>query len=181
MAAWGSLIIGAVVLALKFGAWWLTGSLALYSDVLESIVNVVAAGAAVVALTISARPADANHPYGQNKAEYFSAVIEGVMVVVAALSIFRRAYLGWFAPEPPSAPLKAQGDSGQWAGDRRQFVLVAIPDPERSNMAISSPGRGREASAYGPLDLGRRAHRLCAGAPNRSAQNSIRPLRGWSR
>jgi divalent metal cation (Fe/Co/Zn/Cd) transporter len=82
--ALGSVGIGLVVLGLKFAAYWLTGSIALYSDALESIINVVAAGAAFVALRVSAQPADSNHPYGHHKAEYFSAVFEGVLVVVAA-------------------------------------------------------------------------------------------------
>ena len=98
-AALGSVGIGLVVLGLKFAAYWLTGSIALYSDALESTINVVAAGAAFVALRVSTRPADSNHPYGHHKAEYFSAVFEGVLVVVAAFSIFRSAYLGFLAPK----------------------------------------------------------------------------------
>ena len=104
-AALASLLIGLVVLALKFGAWWLTGSLALYSDALESIINVVAAGAAFVALRIAAQPADADHPYGHHKAEYFSAVLEGVLIVVAALLILKEAYGGVMAPKPIDAPV----------------------------------------------------------------------------
>ena len=103
--ALGSVGVGLVVLGLKFVAYWLTGSIALYSDALESIINVVAAGAAFVALGVSAQPPDSNHPYGHHKAEYFSAVFEGVLVVVAALSIFRSAYLGFLAPKPLDAPL----------------------------------------------------------------------------
>src|SRR3954469_7376184 len=91
--AWGSVAVGALVLGLKFAAYWLTGSVALYSDALESIINVVAAGGAFLALRVSARPADAGHPYGHHKAEYFSAVIEGVLIVLAALSILREAWL----------------------------------------------------------------------------------------
>ena len=81
--ALGSVAVGLVVLGLKFQAYRLTGSVALYSDALESIINVVAAGAALLALTVSTRPADANHPYGHDKAEYFSAVLEGVLIVLA--------------------------------------------------------------------------------------------------
>lgn len=69
--------IGTLVMGLKFAAYWLTGSLALYSDALESIINVAAAMFALVALRVAARPADDDHPYGHHKAEYFSAVIEG--------------------------------------------------------------------------------------------------------
>lgn len=94
----GSVAVGLVVLALKFAAWWLTGSVALFSDALESIINVVAAGIAYVALRVSARPADANHPYGHHKAEYFSAVIEGVLIVLAAIAILREAYFAYISP-----------------------------------------------------------------------------------
>ena len=83
----GSILIGCCVLALKFLAYWLTGSLALFSDALESIVNVVAAGAALAAIRYGGKPADADHPYGHAKAEYFAAVLEGVLIIVAALAI----------------------------------------------------------------------------------------------
>lgn len=104
-AALGSVVIGLLVLGLKYVAYRLTGSIALYSDALESIVNVVAAAAALLALWISAKPADANHPYGHHKAEYFSAVLEGVLIVLAALSILRESYHGYMAPRPLEAAL----------------------------------------------------------------------------
>lgn len=91
-AAAQSVGVALVVLGLKYAAYWLTGSVALYSDALESIINVAAAAAAFFALRVAARPADAGHPYGHNKAEYFSAVAEGVLIVLAALSIIREAW-----------------------------------------------------------------------------------------
>lgn len=96
--ALGSIALGCLVLGLKTLAWWLTGSAALYSDALESIVNVAGSAVALVALRFAARPADANHPYGHEKAEFFSAVIEGVMILIAALSIFDAAWHAWWAP-----------------------------------------------------------------------------------
>ena len=96
--------IGLAVTGLKFWAAWLTGSLALYSDALESIINVAAAIGAFVALRVAARPADEDHPYGHHKAEFFSAVIEGVLIVVAALLILREAYFGFLAPKALDAP-----------------------------------------------------------------------------
>lgn len=104
-AALASVGIGILVLGLKFLAFFVTGSVALYSDALESTINVVAAGAAFIALRVSSRPADANHPYGHHKAEYFSAVFEGVLVVLAALSILNEAYRGFLAPRPIDAPI----------------------------------------------------------------------------
>lgn len=103
-AALASAVVGSAVTALKFLAFWLTGSLALYSDALESIINVVAAVCAFVALRVAGRPADAEHPYGHHKAEFFSAVIEGALIIVAALLILREAYYGVLAPKPVDAP-----------------------------------------------------------------------------
>ena len=102
----GSIAVGLVVLALKLVAWAMTGSVALLSDALESIVNVVTAIAALVAIRIAARPADSNHPYGHHKAELFSAILEGVMIVVAALAILHQAYGGLIAPRALDAPLR---------------------------------------------------------------------------
>ncbi len=85
------MLVALVVLGLKYLAYLLTHSVALYSDALESIINVAASAAAFIALRVAARPADAGHPYGHTKAEYFSAVAEGVLIVLAALSIIREA------------------------------------------------------------------------------------------
>jgi cation diffusion facilitator family transporter len=101
----GSVIVGLAVLALKAVAWQLTGSLALMSDALESLVNVATALAVIVALRVARRPADDNHPYGHHKAEFFSAVLEGVLIVIAALFILREAYAGFLNPRALDAPL----------------------------------------------------------------------------
>ncbi len=97
--------IGVLVLALKYAAYHLTGSVAFYSDALESIVNVATALAAFIAVSVSARPPDANHPYGHHKAEYLSAVLEGVLIVIAALAILRKAYFGYLEPRPLDVPM----------------------------------------------------------------------------
>ena len=82
-----------------------TGSLALYSDALESIINVVASCAALLAIRIGARPANARFPYGYHKAEYFSAVLEGVLIAGAAFLILREAATHIFEPKPLDAPV----------------------------------------------------------------------------
>ena len=102
----GSIAIGCLVLAMKGAAWWITGSAALYSDALESIVNVAASVIALVALRFAAIPADANHTYGHDKAEFFAAVIEGVLIVIAALSIFGHAWQTWQDPQPLVMPVQ---------------------------------------------------------------------------
>jgi cation diffusion facilitator family transporter len=96
--------VGIVVLGLKYAAYLVTGSVALYSDALESIINVATALAAFFAVRLSAVPPDANHPYGHDKAEYLSAVLEGALIVIAALAIMRKAYLGYLEPSPLNAP-----------------------------------------------------------------------------
>lgn len=106
-----SLGVGLTVLGLKTLAWWLTGSVALYSDALESIVNVVTAIVALVAVRLAQRPADAALPYGYHKAEYFSAVIVGVMIIIAAVLILREAYFGFLEPSLPDAPLEGMAIS----------------------------------------------------------------------
>lgn len=102
----GSLAIGFFVLCLKALAWWMTGSVALLSDALESTVNLATAFAALIAIQVAARPPDANHPFGHHKAEFFSAVLEGVMIVIAALFILREAYAVFFSPRALDAPVE---------------------------------------------------------------------------
>lgn len=102
----GSLLVGCAVLGLKILAWSMTGSVALLSDALESTVNLATAFAALVAIRVAARPADANHPFGHDKAEFFSAVLEGVMIIIAALFILREAYHGFLGPQPLDAPIE---------------------------------------------------------------------------
>lgn len=97
--------VGILVLGLKYLAYRLTGSIAFYSDALESIVNVTTALVTLVAVSVSAIPADTNHPYGHHKAEYLSAVLESTLILAAALAILREAYLGFMNPHPLEAPL----------------------------------------------------------------------------
>ena len=94
----GSIGLGCLVLGLKVAAWWITGSAALFSDALETIVNVAASLLALGAIRLAQRPADANHPFGHAKAELFSAVVEGGLVVLAAVSIFQQAWVAWRTP-----------------------------------------------------------------------------------
>lgn len=102
----GSLLVGVVALGVKYAAYTVTGSVALYSDAIESIINVVAAIAALLALLVAARPADANHPYGHDKAEYLSAVAEGTLVLLTAIAIGHEAWLGWRHPHAPTEPVR---------------------------------------------------------------------------
>lgn len=97
-----SIPVAIVVLALKLSAWLMTGSVALFSDAIETIVNVLAATFAYAAVRYSRKPADEDHHFGHYKAEYFSAVLEGVLIVVAALVIAQKALVDIFHPTLPT-------------------------------------------------------------------------------
>ena len=107
--ALGSVAVGLLVLGIKSVAWLMTGSVALLSDAAESIVNVATAVAAFLAVRWAARPADEDHPFGHHKAEYFSAVLEGVLIVVAAVFILNEAWQGLRAPQLLTAPWQGLG------------------------------------------------------------------------
>jgi cation diffusion facilitator family transporter len=98
--AWLSIAAAVVTIALKSGAYLLTGSVGLLSDAAESGVNLVAAVVALTALRVAARPADANHHFGHGKAEYFSAGVEGLMIFVAAAAILYAAVDRLLRPRP---------------------------------------------------------------------------------
>lgn len=98
--AWLSIAAALVTIALKASAWILTGSVGLLSDAAESVVNLVAAIVALIALKVAAKPADKNHHFGHSKAEYFSSAIEGVMIFVAAAVIMVLAIRRLLAPQP---------------------------------------------------------------------------------
>ena len=102
-----SLGIALLVLALKGAAYWATGSIALLSDALESIINVVVAAAAIFAISVSVKPPDANHPFGHYKAEYFSAVLEGTLIIAAACRDLPRGI-------PPCLAAEAVGGARLW-------------------------------------------------------------------
>ncbi|WP_316858152.1 cation diffusion facilitator family transporter [uncultured Cohaesibacter sp.] len=103
--ALGSVLIAVIVLGLKYAAYAMTNSIGLYSDALETLINLAAAFAVVVAIWLGEKPADDNHPYGHHKAEYLSAVIEGVLILLAAFAIFAEARQSLFEPRTLSVPI----------------------------------------------------------------------------
>ena len=98
--AWLSICAAVATIALKVGAWKLTGSVGLLSDAAESVVNLVAAVIALWALTVAARPPDDRHAFGYTKAEYFSSGVEGFLIIAAACGIVFAAWERWRAPQP---------------------------------------------------------------------------------
>jgi cation diffusion facilitator family transporter len=95
-----SAVVALATIALKTLAWWVSGSVGLLSDAMESFVNLAGALFGLVMVTIAARPADEDHPYGHHKAEYFSAGFEGMLIFGAALAILWVAGLRLLAPQP---------------------------------------------------------------------------------
>jgi cation diffusion facilitator family transporter len=153
LVALSSIVIALVVMALKYAAYLQTGSVALYSDALESIVNLATAVAAFWAIRLSHKPADSDHQFGHHKAEYFSAVLEGVLIVVAALLILRQAWASYSAPAPLentalglTINLVATGINGLWAlylfrfGRRRRSPAFIAEAWHLTSDVISSIG-----------------------------------------
>ena len=98
-----SVAVAVVTIALKTGAWWLTDSVSLLSDAMESLVNLAGATFALAMVTVAAQPPDADHPYGHHKAEYFSSGFEGVLILVAAIAIVWAAANRLWHPQPLEA------------------------------------------------------------------------------
>jgi len=107
--AWKSIIVAFIVLGFKVLAAWLSDSVALYSDAVESIVNVVTAIAAFAAILYASQPPDKNHPYGHEKAEYFVAMVEAVLIGAAAFAILSQAWVSYSAGQVLDAPFEALG------------------------------------------------------------------------
>ena len=133
LAMWG-IPISIGVLFLKLAAWWVTGSVALLSDGLESLVNVAAAFIAYFVIRYAQRPADDDHHFGHHKAEYISAVAEGALIVLAAILIIQEAWGALGAPSMPETPwlglainATAGGINAVWA-----TVLIRVGRSHRS-------------------------------------------------
>lgn len=95
-----SIVVAVLTIVLKTLAWWLTGSVGLLSDAMESLVNLASAAFALVMVRVAQSPADAEHPYGHHKAEYFSSAFEGLAIFVAALAILWAGVERLLHPQP---------------------------------------------------------------------------------
>jgi len=134
-----SVVVALAAMGIKYLAYVKTGSVALYSDALEGIINVMTGLLTLLAVRISSRPADKQHPFGHHKAEYFSAVIEGLLVLVAAMLILREAWSAFQSPRSLTEPWLGLAISGiatalnagwamfliRWGAQRRSPALVA--------------------------------------------------------
>jgi cation diffusion facilitator family transporter len=97
---WASVVVAILTITLKTLAWWITDSVGLLSDAMESLVNLASAVFGLVMVTVAAQPADAEHPYGHHKAEYFSSGFEGILIIVAAVGIIWAASHRIVDPQP---------------------------------------------------------------------------------
>jgi cation diffusion facilitator family transporter len=95
-----SVVVALLTIGLKTAAWWVTDSVGLLSDAMESVVNLASAVFGLMMVTIAARPADDDHPYGHHKAEYFSSGFEGILIIVAAIGIVAVSVQRFFEPQP---------------------------------------------------------------------------------
>ncbi|MBO9677138.1 MAG: cation transporter [Acidovorax sp.] len=95
-----SVVVAGLTIVLKTLAWWVTGSVGLLSDALESFVNLAGAVFALTMVTVARRPADADHPYGHHKAEYFSSGFEGILIIGASAAILWASALRLLHPQP---------------------------------------------------------------------------------
>lgn len=140
--AWVSLLISLIVLGMKTVAYWLTGSVALYSDAIETVINVVTAATALFALWYSARPADNNHPYGHYKAEYLSAVVEGTLVLATSFMICSAAWAGWQQPPVLRTPWLGIGVNAAAGMVNLLWALVLLREGRRwKSPALVAGGR----------------------------------------
>ena len=112
LVAAASIGVALAVMGIKYVAYLMTGSVALFSDALESIVNVLTGIAALVAIRVGAHPPDRRHPFGHHKAEYFAAVLEGALIIVAALLIFHEAYGALLEPRALTEPVAGLAVNG---------------------------------------------------------------------
>ncbi len=183
LVAAGSIAVALAVMALKYLAYLMTGSVALYSDALESIVNLVTAITALVAIQVSAQPADKNHPFGHSKAEYLSAVIEGALIIVAALLIFREAYDALAAPRTLTDTGPRLAFNGARNGAQRR--LVVVPDQPRARRgahrrssltAGTSSPTSSPRSACSPASSSRRSPALDARSAPRTRRCGLHPV-----
>ncbi len=98
-----SVVVALITIGLKTLAWWVTGSVGLLSDAMESLVNLAAAVFGLWMVTVAERPADEDHPYGHDKAEYFSSGFEGILIIAAAIGIVWASVGRIFDPQPLQA------------------------------------------------------------------------------
>lgn len=146
--------IGILLLLLKFFTWGLTGSNAILSDALESIVNVVASSFALYSVVLAARPQDENHPYGHGKIEFLSVGLEGSLILIAGLLTIGKAVYNLFNPQEISAidlGLALTALSGLLNFGLAQLLLKK--GKELGSIAMAGDGRHLMTDVYSSIGL----------------------------
>ncbi|MGE0876063.1 MAG: cation diffusion facilitator family transporter [Burkholderiales bacterium] len=140
--AWLSIAAALLTMAIKTLAWWVTGSVGLLSDAMESLVNLGAAILTLSMLRIAAAPPDRDHPHGHDKAQYFASGIEGGLIVLAAAAIIFAALPRIWAPQPLGAPLLGIVISTAASGINLAVALALIRASRRhDSIALEADGR----------------------------------------
>lgn len=154
-AAVGAIIVALSLFAIKAIAWWVTGSAALYSDAMESVVNVLAAGVAVWSIRMSMRPPDRSHPYGHGKAEFVSATFEGGMILVAAVVIMFRAVENIVTPElrPQTIPIGIAAASLTVVINGAYGAMLIRHGRRRNSIVLVASGRHLLTDALSTIGL----------------------------
>ena len=139
--AWMSVAAALATIGLKTWAWWVTGSVGMLSDALESLINLAAALLALSMLRLAASPPDAAHPYGRFKAEYFASGMEGALIVFAAIAIAYEAVPRLADPQPIEAPLLGIAISAVASGINLVCGLLLISVGKRlHSIALEADG-----------------------------------------
>jgi cation diffusion facilitator family transporter len=147
-------LISVLLFAVKVVAYFLTGSIAILTDALESIANIIAAFIGLYSLSVAAKPRDADHPYGHGKAEYISAAVEGVLITIAGLLVIYEAIKHLFYPKPLQ-----KVDWGLWLIAATSLVnffvgMVCIQRGRKGrSLALIASGRHLQSDAYTTLGI----------------------------
>ena len=138
-----SIAAAVATIGLKTAAWWVTGSVGLLSDAMESFVNLAAAVFALAMVTVAHAPADEEHPFGHGKAEYFSSGFEGLLILGAAAAIIWAAVQRLLDPQPLDAlgwgvalSMVSSVINGAWPGCCCEPHASMSPSPWRPMAAI---------------------------------------------
>ncbi len=168
LAMAAAIVVGFGVMGLKFYGYWITGSAAILSDALESIINVVAAIFAFGSVLLSAKPPDETHPYGHGKIEFFSAGFEGALIVLCSWRSFRRRSLADPQSSAPPTTRQWSPDSvGLWSLEPRARPR-ARQGGEKSEVPCGD--NRRKARSRGRIHFGRSPDRTSPCLPHRLLQ-----------
>lgn len=149
-----SLIIGGILMLIKFSAFLMTGSNAILTDAMESIVNVVASGFAFYSIHLAAKPKDENHPYGHGKVEFFSVFLEGGLIFIAGVLIVGKAIYSIFFPEPISNLIEGIGLIGltglvNWI----YGTHMVVQSKKLNSLTLEADGKHLQTDAYSTAGL----------------------------